>query len=167
MHENATAALINVNMTVNDRPVQGAVEPRTLLIDFLRETLRLTGAHVGCDTVQCGACVVHVNGRAVKACNVLVAQVNGGAVRTIEGLATDVLHPMQRAFSEHHALQCGFCTPGMIMTAIDLLRREPDADEARVREQLAGNLCRCTGYENIVNAVLAVARAESDPGVSR
>lgn len=167
MHENATAALINVNMTVNDRPVQGAVEPRTLLIDFLRETLRLTGAHVGCDTVQCGACVVHVNGRAVKACNVLVAQVNGGAVRTIEGLATDVLHPMQRAFSEHHALQCGFCTPGMIMTAIDLLRREPDADEARVREQLAGNLCRCTGYENIVNAVLAVARAASDPGVSR
>lgn len=167
MHENATAALINVNMTVNDRPVQGAVEPRTLLIDFLRETLRLTGAHVGCDTVQCGACVVHVNGRAVKACNVLVAQVNGGAVRTIEGLATDVLHPMQRAFSEHHALQCGFCTPGMIMTAIDLLRREPDADEARVREQLAGNLCRCTGYENIVNAVLAVARAESDPDVSR
>lgn len=161
------AALINVNMTVNDRPVQGAVEPRTLLIDFLRETLRLTGAHVGCDTVQCGACVVHVNGRAVKACNVLVAQVNGGAVRTIEGLATDVLHPMQRAFSEHHALQCGFCTPGMIMTAIDLLRREPDADEARVREQLAGNLCRCTGYENIVNAVLAVARAASDPGVSR
>lgn len=167
MHENAMAALINVNMTVNDRPVQGAVEPRTLLIDFLRETLRLTGAHVGCDTVQCGACVVHVNGRAVKACNVLVAQVNGGAVRTIEGLATDVLHPMQRAFSEHHALQCGFCTPGMIMTAIDLLRREPDADEARVREQLAGNLCRCTGYENIVNAVLAVARAASDPGVSR
>lgn len=167
MHENATAALIDVNMTVNDRPVQGAVEPRTLLIDFLRETLRLTGAHVGCDTVQCGACVVHVNGRAVKACNVLVAQVNGGAVRTIEGLATDVLHPMQRAFSEHHALQCGFCTPGMIMTAIDLLRREPDADEARVREQLAGNLCRCTGYENIVNAVLAVARAASDPGVSR
>lgn len=167
MHENATAALINVNMTVNDRPVQGAVEPRTLLIDFLRETLRLTGAHVGCDTVQCGACVVHVNGRAVKACNVLVAQVNGGAVRTIEGLATDVLHPMQRAFSEHHALQCGFCTPGMIMTAIDLLRREPDADEARVREQLAGNLCRCTGYENIVNAVLAVARAASDSGVSR
>lgn len=167
MHENATAALINVNMTVNDRTVQGAVEPRTLLIDFLRETLRLTGAHVGCDTVQCGACVVHVNGRAVKACNVLVAQVNGGAVRTIEGLATDVLHPMQRAFSEHHALQCGFCTPGMIMTAIDLLRREPDADEARVREQLAGNLCRCTGYENIVNAVLAVARAASDPGVSR
>ena len=166
MHENATAASINVNMTVNDRPVRGFVEPRTLLIDFLRETLRLTGAHVGCDTVQCGACVVHVNGRAVKACNVLVAQVNGGAVRTIEGLATDVLHPMQRAFSEHHALQCGFCTPGMIMTAIDLLRREPDADETRVREQLAGNLCRCTGYENIVNAVLAVARAASDSGVS-
>lgn len=167
MHENATAASINVNMTVNDRPVRGVVEPRTLLIDFLRETLRLTGAHVGCDTVQCGACVVHVNGRAVKACNILVAQVNGGAVRTIEGLATDVLHPMQRAFSEHHALQCGFCTPGMIMTAIDLLRREPDADETRVREQLAGNLCRCTGYENIVNAVLAVGRAASDPGVSR
>lgn len=167
MHENATAASINVNMTVNDGPVQGVVEPRTLLIDFLRETLRLTGAHVGCDTVQCGACVVHVNGRAVKACNILVAQVNGGVVRTIEGLASDGLHPMQRAFSEHHALQCGFCTPGMIMTAIDLLRREPDADEARVREQLAGNLCRCTGYENIVNAVLAVARAATVQSVSR
>lgn len=157
MHENATAALINVNMTVNDRPVQGAVEPRTLLIDFLRETLRLTGAHVGCDTVQCGACVVHVNGRAVKACNVLVAQVNGGAVRTIEGLATDVLHPMQRAFSEHHALQCGFCTPGMIMASKQLLERNPNPSEAEIRHGIEGNLCRCTGYQHIVNAVRAAA----------
>ena len=146
----------SVTLTVNGRTVAATVEARTLLIEFLRDSLRLTGAHVGCDSVQCGACVVHLDGQSVKSCNVLVAQADGRSVTTIEGLAGDDLHPVQQAFHEHHALQCGFCTPGMIMTAVDIIRRHPDPDEAVVREQLEGNLCRCTGYENIVNAVLAL-----------
>jgi carbon-monoxide dehydrogenase small subunit len=152
--------MIPITLTVNGAEVRAEVEDRTLLSDFLRDHLRLTGSHVGCDTVQCGACVVHLDGRAVKSCNVLAAQASGRAVRTIEGLAAAELHPVQRAFSTHHALQCGFCTPGMIMSVVDLLRRHPTPDEALVREQLSGNLCRCTGYENIVNAVLAVAASE-------
>jgi carbon-monoxide dehydrogenase small subunit len=151
--------MVAIALTVNGNPVEVAVDDRTLLVDLLREHLRLTGTHVGCDTVQCGACVVHLDGRAVKSCNLLAAQADGCAIRTIEGLATDELHPMQAAFSEHHGLQCGFCTPGMIMTAIDLLRRHPDADEATVRAGLSGNLCRCTGYQNIVDAVLAAAQS--------
>ncbi|MGA1370861.1 MAG: (2Fe-2S)-binding protein [Pseudomonadales bacterium] len=146
----------SVTLTVNGRTVAATVEARTLLIEFLRDSLRLTGAHVGCDSVQCGACVVHLDGKSVKSCNLLVAQADGRSVTTIEGLAGEDLHPVQQAFHEHHALQCGFCTPGMIMTVVDLLRRHPTLDEARVRTELSGNLCRCTGYENIVNAVLAL-----------
>lgn len=153
--------MISITLTVNGAKVHAEVEDRTLLIEFLRDHLRLTGSHVGCDTVQCGACVVHLDGRAIKSCNVLAAQAAGRDVRTIEGLAAAELHPVQQAFSEHHALQCGFCTPGMIMTAVDLLRRHPAPDEPLVREQLSGNLCRCTGYEHIVNAVLAVAAART------
>jgi carbon-monoxide dehydrogenase small subunit len=155
--------MIEITVQVNDRAVTAEIEDRLLLVDFLREHLRLTGTHVGCDTVQCGACVVHLDGRAIKSCNVLAAQVDGRAVRTIEGLteglARGELHPMQQAFSRHHGLQCGFCTPGMIMTAVDLVRRHPSLDEATVRAELSGNLCRCTGYENIVDAVLAAADA--------
>ena len=151
--------MIAITARVNGREVTAEVEDRLLLVDFLREQLRLTGTHVGCDTVQCGACVVHLDGRAVKSCNVLAVQVDGREVRTIEGLASTELHPMQQAFSRHHGLQCGFCTPGMIMTAVDLVRRHPSPDEATVREELSGNLCRCTGYENIVDAVLAAATA--------
>ena len=143
----------SVTLTVNGRTVAATVEARTLLIEFLRDSLRLTGAHVGCDSVQCGACVVHLDGQSVKSCNVLVAQADGRSVTTIEGLAGDDLHPVQQAFHEHHALQCGFCTPGMIMTVVDLLRRHPTLDEARVRSELCGNLCRCTGYHNIVKSV--------------
>jgi carbon-monoxide dehydrogenase small subunit len=150
--------MVAIAVTVNGKPVELEVEDRTLLVDLLREHLRLTGTHVGCDTVQCGACVVHLDGRAVKSCNLLAAQAHGREIRTIEGLATEELHPMQAAFSEHHGLQCGFCTPGMVMTAIDLLRRHPDPDEATVRAELSGNLCRCTGYQNIVDAVLAAAQ---------
>ncbi|MGA0839630.1 MAG: (2Fe-2S)-binding protein [Pseudomonadales bacterium] len=146
----------SVTLTVNGRTVAATVEARTLLIEFLRDSLRLTGAHVGCDSVQCGACVVHLDGKSVKSCNLLVAQADGRSVTTIEGLAGEDLHPVQQAFHEYHALQCGFCTPGMIMTVVDLLRRHPTLDEARVRTELSGNLCRCTGYENIVNAVLAL-----------
>jgi carbon-monoxide dehydrogenase small subunit len=134
------------------------VEPNTLLVDVLRSTLDLTGTHVGCDTSQCGACTVHLDGRAVKSCAVLAAQVDGGSITTIEGIGTvDDLHPMQEAFRECHALQCGFCTPGMIMSAIDLVERGEAADESSVRAGLDGNLCRCTGYHNIVRAVLRAA----------
>jgi carbon-monoxide dehydrogenase small subunit len=151
--------MVSITVRVNGREARSDVEDRLLLVDFLRENLRLTGTHVGCDTVQCGACVVHLDGRAVKACNVLAAQADGREVRTIEGLASTELHPMQQAFSRHHGLQCGFCTPGMIMTAVDLVQRHPSPDEATVRRELSGNLCRCTGYENIVDAVLAAADA--------
>lgn len=151
--------MIRVTMTVNGREVSGDIEPRLLLVDFLRENLRLTGTHVGCDTTQCGACTVHVNGEAVKSCTFLAAQAEGAAVTTIEGIADgDRLHPLQQAFHVEHGLQCGFCTPGMVMSALDLLRRNPDPSEADIRHHLAGNLCRCTGYHNIVRAVQRAAK---------
>ena len=151
---------ISVTINVNGQSETRDVEPRTLLVQFLREHLQLTGTHVGCDTSQCGACVVHVDGKSVKACTILAAQAQGAKVTTIEGLAKDgKLHPMQEAFREHHALQCGFCTPGMIMSAVDLAQRNPNPNEETVRHELEGNLCRCTGYHNIVKAVMAGAQA--------
>ncbi|MHB8495323.1 MAG: (2Fe-2S)-binding protein [Casimicrobiaceae bacterium] len=151
---------IQIAMTVNGKAVDANVDPRTLLVDFLRINLGLTGTHVGCDTAQCGACTVQLNGRAIKACNVLAVQAQGAAIATIEGLSPDgVLHPMQAAFKDYHGLQCGFCTPGMVMSALDLVDRHPGADEATIREQLEGNLCRCTGYHNIVKAVQQGAAA--------
>lgn len=147
-----------VTMTVNGRQVSGEVEPRTLLVEFLRYQLGLTGTHVGCDTSQCGCCVVHVDGDSVKACTMLAVQAQGRDVLTIEGLAKDgKLHPVQEAFREHHGLQCGFCTPGMIMSAVDLLKHNANPSEKEVREWLEGNLCRCTGYHNIVKAIMAAA----------
>ncbi|QPC41455.1 (2Fe-2S)-binding protein [Kaustia mangrovi] len=149
-----------VSMTVNGREVSADVEGRTLLVEFLRDELGLTGTHVGCDTSQCGACVVHVDGRAVKSCTTLALQCEGADVTTIEGVATNgALHPMQEAFREHHGLQCGFCTPGMIMTAIDMVERHKGGtlDEATIREELEGNICRCTGYHNIVKAIQSAA----------
>jgi len=152
--------MTTVSMTVNGREVLADLEPRTLLVDFLREHLRLTGTHVGCDTGHCGACVVHVDGRSVKSCTMLAVQADGARLTTIEGLATDQkLHPMQEAFRLNHALQCGFCTPGMVMSAIDLVGRNPDPSDAEIRAWLDGNLCRCTGYHNIVAAVKAGAQA--------
>ena len=149
---------LNVSMNVNGRAVSAEVEDRTLLVEFLRENLRLTGTHVGCDTSQCGACVVHVGGRSVKACTMLAVQADGADVTTIEGLAQDgALHPMQEAFRANHGLQCGFCTPGMVMSALDLVARNPDPSDAEVREWLEGNLCRCTGYHNIVKSIVAGA----------
>jgi carbon-monoxide dehydrogenase small subunit len=149
-----------VTMNVNGRQRSAEIDPRTLLVQFLRENLRLTGTHVGCDTSQCGACVVHIDGEAVKACTVLALSCDGSNVLTIEGLANgNELHPMQEAFREHHGLQCGFCTPGMILTAVDLVRRKGNnLDEKTIREELEGNLCRCTGYHNIVKAIAAGAR---------
>jgi carbon-monoxide dehydrogenase small subunit len=149
-------------MTVNGKTVSGDVEPRTLLVQFLRENLRLTGTHVGCDTSQCGACVVHLDGIAVKSCTTLALQAEGANVTTIEGLAPNgaPLHPMQEAFRENHALQCGYCTPGMIMTAVDIVRRKGhELDDHTIREELDGNICRCTGYHNIVKAIAAGAKA--------
>jgi carbon-monoxide dehydrogenase small subunit len=147
-------------MTVNGRAVSGDVEARTLLVHFLRDHLRLTGTHVGCDTSQCGACVVHVDGASVKSCTLLAVQADGATVTTIEGLAKgDELHPMQAAFKEHHGLQCGFCTPGMVMSAIDLVKNNPGITEQQIRDGLEGNICRCTGYHNIVKAVKAGAQA--------
>ena len=151
---------VNVSMNVNGRAVSEEVEDRTLLVEFLRENLRLTGTHVGCDTSQCGACVVHVDGRSVKACTMLAIQARGADVTTIEGLADNgTLHPMQEAFRQNHGLQCGFCTPGMVMSALDLVARNPDPSDTEVREWLEGNLCRCTGYHNIVKSILAGAAA--------
>ena len=149
----------NVSLVVNGRNVSADVEDRTLLVHFLRENLGLTGTHVGCDTSQCGACVVHVDGKAVKSCTMLAAQASGSNILTIEGLADGAeLHPVQAAFREHHGLQCGFCTPGMVMTAVDMINRHgADLDEKTVRENLDGNICRCTGYHNIVKAILAAA----------
>jgi carbon-monoxide dehydrogenase small subunit len=149
-----------VSMTVNGKSVSADVEPRTLLVQYLREHLGLTGTHVGCDTSQCGACVVHVNGESLKSCTMLAGQAEGADVTTIEGLADgDTLHPMQEAFRENHGLQCGFCTPGMVMSACDLVQKNPDPSEKEVREWLEGNLCRCTGYHNIVKSILAGAEA--------
>ncbi|HSV82128.1 MAG TPA: (2Fe-2S)-binding protein [Ramlibacter sp.] len=148
-----------VSLSVNGARVAPEVEPRTLLVEVLRNHLGLTGTHLGCDTAQCGACTVHVDGRAIKSCSVLAVQVQGAEVTTIEGLAAvdGTLHPMQQAFKDCHGLQCGFCTPGMVMSAIDLVKRHPRADDAQVREHLEGNLCRCTGYQNIVKAVRQAA----------
>lgn len=152
---------VNVSMTVNGQSVSRDIDPRTLLVAFVRDHLGLTGTHVGCDTSQCGACVVHLDGQAVKSCAVLAVQADGGTVETIESLsATDEpLHPMQEAFREHHALQCGFCTPGMVMAAVELARRTPDPSVEEVHAALEGNICRCTGYDPIVTAVQAGARA--------
>ena len=147
-----------VNMTVNGSPVAAEVEDRMLLVYFLRETLRLTGTHIGCDTSQCGACVIHLDGRAVKSCTMFACQADGARVTTIEAVARDgTLHPVQEAFREHRALQCGFCTPGMIMTAIDMIRRKKAKDRKMIRRELEGNFCRCTGYHNIVDAIETAA----------
>jgi carbon-monoxide dehydrogenase small subunit len=153
----------DISLTVNGRQVRATVEDRTLLVHFLREHQGLTGTHVGCDTSQCGACVVHVDGKAIKSCSILAAQASGSTVVTIEGIANGAdLHPVQAAFKEHHGLQCGFCTPGMIMTATDMIARHPEGlDEATVRAELEGNICRCTGYHNIVKAILAASQAMS------
>jgi len=152
--------MTKVAMRVNGQSVSGEVESRTLLADFLRQHLGLTGTHVGCDTSQCGACVVHLDGRSVKSCSLLALQAADREVTTIEGLASDgVLHPLQAAFTEHHGLQCGFCTPGMVMSALDLLKCSPDPSEPEIRTWLEGNLCRCTGYHNIVKAIRAAAQA--------
>jgi carbon-monoxide dehydrogenase small subunit len=149
-----------VSMTVNGKAVSGDVEGRTLLVQFIREQLRLTGTHVGCDTSQCGACVVHVDGVSMKSCTLLAVQADGANVTTIEGVAKgEELHPMQAAFREHHGLQCGFCTPGMVMAAIDLVNNNPNPTEKEIREGLEGNLCRCTGYHNIVKSIEAGAKA--------
>ncbi len=148
----------SVSLTVNGRKVSAEIEARTLLVQLLREKLGLTGTHVGCDTSQCGACVVHVNGTSIKSCTILAVQCEGTDVLTIEGLAQgDKLHPMQEAFREHHGLQCGFCTPGMVMSAVDLLKNKPKPTEREIREWLEGNICRCTGYHNIVKAIQACA----------
>jgi carbon-monoxide dehydrogenase small subunit len=150
---------VRVSMTVNGKPATAEVEERTLLVEFIRNELRLTGTHVGCDTAQCGACTIHMNGRAVKSCNMLAMQAEGANLLTIEGVAKPdgTLHPMQEAFREHHGLQCGFCTPGMIMSAIDLVKVHPNPSEETIRAELDGNLCRCTGYHNIVKAIKAAA----------
>tara|TARA_R100001163_G_C5021000_1_gene163826 strand:- start:57 stop:530 length:474 start_codon:yes stop_codon:yes gene_type:complete len=148
-------------MTVNGKQVSGTVEPRTLLVQFIRENLHLTGTHVGCDTSQCGACVVHVDGASVKSCAMLAVEADGSTVTTIEGLAgnADVLHPMQEAFRDNHGLQCGFCTPGMVMSAIDLVNNNPTPTDHEIRDWLEGNICRCTGYHNIVKSIAAGAAA--------
>lgn len=151
--------MTTINMTVNGKAVSGDVEDRTLLVEFIRENLRLTGTHVGCDTSQCGACVVHVDGKAIKSCTLLAVQADGSTVVTIEGLANGAeLHPVQAAFKENHGLQCGFCTPGMIMSATDMIERyDGKLDEATIRAELEGNICRCTGYHNIVKSIQAAA----------
>jgi carbon-monoxide dehydrogenase small subunit len=150
---------VHVSMTVNGKAVSHEVEERTLLVNVIRDTLRLTGTHVGCDTAQCGACTIFMNGRSVKSCNMLAMQAEGADIVTIEGIAAPdgTLHPMQEAFREHHGLQCGFCTPGMVISAIDLVKNTPRPTEEQIREQLDGNLCRCTGYHNIVKAIKAAS----------
>ena len=148
---------MEITLNVNGKSVTQDVAPNTLLVDLIRDGMRLTGTHVGCDTSQCGACVVHVNGTSIKSCTMLAVEANGAEVTTIEGLANGEMHPMQAAFKEHHGLQCGFCTPGMVMSSIDLLQNNPDPSEHEVREWLEGNLCRCTGYHNIVKAVQSAA----------
>lgn len=154
--------MTEINVSVNGKNVTGEVEDRTLLVEFIREHLRLTGTHVGCDTSQCGACVVHVDGKAVKSCTMLAVQAEGASVTTIEGIAPNgKLHPIQKAFKENHGLQCGFCTPGMIMAADDMIKRHgaKNLDEQTIREELEGNICRCTGYHNIVKSIKAAAKA--------
>jgi carbon-monoxide dehydrogenase small subunit len=151
--------MTSITMTVNGKPASAEIEGRMLLVQLLRDTLKLTGTHVGCDTSQCGACVVHIDGLAVKSCTTLAAACDGAAITTIEGLADgDTLHPMQAAFRDHHGLQCGYCTPGMVMSAVDLVQRKGfDLDEHTVREELEGNICRCTGYHNIIKAIISGA----------
>jgi carbon-monoxide dehydrogenase small subunit len=150
-----------LTLTVNGKSVSAEIEPRTLLVNFIRDQLGLTGTHIGCDTAQCGACTIHLNGKAVKCCNMLALQADGGSIVTIEGIGEPgKLHPMQEAFRQHHGLQCGYCTPGMVMSAIDLLNNQPNPSEAQIREGLSGNLCRCTGYHGIVKAVQAVAQGK-------
>ena len=149
-----------VSMTVNGKKVSAEIDPRMLLVELLRERLRLTGTHVGCDTSQCGACTVHMNGESVKSCSLFAVQCEGQDLKTIEGVATgDQLHPMQQAFKDNHGLQCGYCTPGMIMTALDMVRRLPSPTELEIRKNLEGNMCRCTGYHNIVKSIAAGAKA--------
>ena len=152
---------LTVSFVLNGESVSAEVSPRTLLVEMIRENLGRTGTHVGCDTSQCGACVVHLNGRSIKSCTLLAVQAEGANVETIEGVAAPdgTLHPMQEAFREHHGLQCGYCTPGMIMSALDLVKQNPDPSEQEIREWLEGNLCRCTGYQNIVRAVKAGAES--------
>ena len=158
---------ISISLTVNGTAVTAEIEPHTLLVQFLRDQLRLTGTHIGCDTAQCGACTVHLNGRAVKSCNILAVQAEGATITTIEGLAKDgALHPMQAAFKHCHGLQCGFCTPGMVMSAVSLVERQPNLTGDDVRAQLDGNLCRCTGYHNIVKAVLEGAEGMKSAGTA-
>lgn len=157
--------MTKVSLTVNGKTISADVEPRTLLANLLRDDLGLTGTHVGCDTTQCGCCVVHLDGRSVKSCTVLAVQADGSEVITIEGLANgDQLHPVQRAFSEHFGLQCGFCTPGMIMTGVDILRRIPEPTREEIRENLEGNMCRCTGYKNIVEAIKSASEEMAGAG---
>jgi aerobic carbon-monoxide dehydrogenase small subunit len=158
-YHSSKESCMKISMTVNGKPVSAEVETRTLLVTFIRENLRLTGTHVGCDTSQCGACTIHMNGQAVKSCNILAMQAEGADILTIEGLAKadGTLHPMQEAFREHHGLQCGFCTPGMVMSAVDLVKNHPNPSEETIRAELDGNLCRCTGYHNIVKAVMAAS----------
>jgi carbon-monoxide dehydrogenase small subunit len=164
----ADYAPVSITLTVNGRRHEALVEPRTLLVYFLRDQLGLTGTHVGCDTSQCGACTVHLNGRAVKSCTVLAVQANGAEITTIEGLAPDgALHPVQEGFREKHGAQCGYCTPGMIMTAVDLLNGNPNPSEKEIKHALEGNLCRCTGYINIVEAVKWAAAKMGERNVSR
>ncbi|CAN7352177.1 (2Fe-2S)-binding protein [Mesorhizobium sp. LjNodule214] len=156
---------MEISLTLNARPINVSVEPAMLLVELLREQLSLTGTHVGCDTSQCGACLVHFNGESVKSCTMLAVSADGGSVMTVEGLAgagQAKVHPMQQAFHENHGLQCGFCTPGMLMSAVDLVGRNPDPSETQVRDWLEGNLCRCTGYHNIVKSVIAGAAAMRD-----
>jgi aerobic carbon-monoxide dehydrogenase small subunit len=150
---------MTVSMTVNGTPVSASVDPRTLLVQLIREHLKLTGTHVGCDTAQCGACTIHMNGKAVKSCSFLAIQAEGASITTIEGLsgANGAMHPMQEAFRQCHGLQCGYCTPGMVMSAIDLLNNNPKPSEQEIRDGLEGNICRCTGYQNIVRAVQTAA----------
>ena len=153
---------IQVSMIINGQNVQHEVEERTLLVNFIRDHCRLTGTHIGCDTAQCGACTIHLNGRAIKSCSILAMQAQGTTITTIEGVASDdKLHPMQEAFKTHHGLQCGYCTPGMIMSAIDLVNNYPNPSKEVIREQLDGNLCRCTGYHNIVIAIQEAAKVMS------
>jgi len=161
--------MASVSLLVNGREITADIDPRTLLVEFLREHLRLTGTHVGCDTSQCGACVVHLDGKAVKSCTTLAVQADGGSVTTIEGLANNgQLHPMQEAFRDNHGLQCGFCTPGMIMTSVDMVHRlGSDLDETTIRHELEGNICRCTGYHNIVKSVAAGAKAMAEDGMQQ
>ncbi len=158
---------MKVSVTVNGTPYEHDVEPRLLLVHYLRDTLGLTGTNIGCDTTSCGACTIHLNGESVKSCTLLAVQADGEEILTIEGLAKEgQLHPMQEAFREHHALQCGYCTPGMVMAAVSLLEEHPSPSEAEVREGLEGNLCRCTGYHNIVKAILACSQAKTTAGTS-